>query len=203
MYSTSARTWARSVAIDSAVVAALVAGVFYSAPYALQVAVFVLWWIAILELIANGMMALARVILKAAIGKTEAELELMKAIGGLQPAIDAKLKTLEKAKEGLKNLWSEKFIRRLAVSNTYLAYHWFSDAVVWILLVIANHPILASFKVFTFLLSCILIGVARKQYDERFAADDKIDEEMADHRKAVVQHNNVAGGDIAGGDIYK
>lgn len=193
MYSTSARTWIRSIAIDSAIVATLVAGIFYSVPYALQVAVFVLWWIVILGLIASGMITLTPTILKAAIEKTEAELELMKTIGGLQPAIDAKLKTLEKAEEGLKNLWSEKMVRRLAASHTYLVYHWVSDAIVWVLLIIASHPVLASAKVFAFLLSCILIGVARKQHDE----------ELGEHRKHVAQQNNVAGGDITGGDIHK
>ena len=196
MYSTGAKTWIRSIAIDSAIVATLVAGIFYSVPYVLQVAVFVLWWIVILGLIASGMMVFAPAFFKAVIEKTEAELELMKTVGSSQPAIDAKLKTLEKAKEGLKNLWSEKMIRRLAASRTYLVYHWVSDAITWVLLIIASHPVLASAKVFTFLLSCILIGVARKQYDERFAADDKINEELGEHRKHVVQQNNVAGGDI-------
>lgn len=203
MYSTSARTWIRSIAIDSAIVATLVAGIFFSVPYVLQVAVFVLWWIVILGLIASGMMALAPVILKTAIEKTEAELELMKTIGVSQEAIDSKLKVLEKAKEALGKLWPEKMVRRLAASRTYLVYHWVSDAITWVLLIIASHPVLASAKVFTFLLSCILIGVARKQYAERFAADDKVNEEFAQHRKHVVQQNNVAGGDIAGGDIYK
>lgn len=64
MYSTSAKTWIRSIAIDSAIVAMLVAGIFYSVPYTLQVAVFVLWWIVVLGLIASGMMVLAPDIFK-------------------------------------------------------------------------------------------------------------------------------------------
>lgn len=203
MYTTSAKTWARSIAIDSAIIATLVAGIFYSVPYVLQVGVFVLWWIAILGLLASGLMAILPPVLQAAVEKVEAELELMKTIGVSQEAIDSKLKVLEKAKEALGKLWPEKMVRRLAASETYLAYHWFSDATVWVLLVIAGHPVLASFKVIGFLLSCIAIGVARKQYTEHFAEADKIDEEMAAHRKAVVQQNNVAGGDIAGGNIYK
>ena len=203
MYTTSTKTWARSIAIDSAIIATLVAGIFYSVPYVLQVGVFVLWWIAILGLLASGLMAILPPILQAAVEKVEAELELMKTIGVSQEALDSKLKVLEKAKEALGKLWPEKMVRRLAVSRTYLAYHWVSDAITWVLLIIASHPVLASVKVIGFLISCILIGVARKVYTERFAADDKVNEEFAQHRKHVVQQNNVAGGDIAGGDIYK
>lgn len=203
MYTTSAKTWARSIAIDSAIIATLVAGIFYSVPYVLQVGVFVLWWIAILRLLASGLMAILPPVLQAAVEKVEAELELMKTIGVSQEAIDSKLKILEKAKEAPGKLWPEKMVRRLAVSRTYLAYHWVSDAITWVLLIIASHPVLASVKVIDFLISCILIGVARKVYTERFAADDKVNEELAQHRKHVVQQNNVAGGDIAGGDIYK
>ena len=51
MYTTSLKTWARSVAIDGIIIAALVAGVIYHMPYALAVSVFFMWWISVLGII--------------------------------------------------------------------------------------------------------------------------------------------------------
>ena len=77
------------------------------------------------------------------------------------------VKKLDVAELALEKLWPNKLVDRLAASHTYLAYHWITDIVVWSLLVIAGHPILATFKVASFLVSCILIGTARKKYRER------------------------------------
>ena len=48
MYTTSLKTWARAVGIDSILIGALVAGVIFHTPYALEVSVFFLWWLSIL-----------------------------------------------------------------------------------------------------------------------------------------------------------
>lgn len=207
MYSTSAKTWLRSLSVDALLIGALIAGLFYAVPYVFDVAVFVLWWIAILGILATVMLLSLPVVLEKSIEALQEKVDFLKAhqtFSSFNPDdLVAAEKKLDDLKGIVKKAWPEKTTRRLAASETYLAYHWFSDATVWVLLVIAGHPVLASFKVIGFLLSCIVIGVARKQYTERFAEADKIDEEMAAHRKAVVQQNNVAGGDIAGGDIYK
>lgn len=128
MYSTSLKTWARTIGIDSILIGALVAGVIFHTPYALEVSVFFMWWISILGLV-FGLIA--------------------------------------KAEEGSAKLWSVKMVNRLAASNTYLTYHWLTDIAVWVLLIIAGHPILATFKVASFLVSCMLIGVARRLYRVR------------------------------------
>ncbi len=194
MYTTSLKTWARAVAVDSILTAALVAGLFYAVPHVFQVAVFVLWWSTILGIGATLLMLILPVALEKAVEALQEEVAFLK-IGRTFASFDPDEltraeKKLNDRKKVLEKAWPESTVRRFAVSNTYLAYHWFSDAVVWILLIVAGHPILASFKVIGFLLSCIIIGVARKQYTERFAEADKIDREMADHRKAVAQHNS-------------
>ena len=152
MYTTSLKTWARAVAVDGILIAALVAGVIYHIPYALEVSVFFMWWISVLGIILGLLLA-------------------------LMPALE--------------KLWSTELVNRLAVSRTFLAYHWITDIVVWSLLVIAGHPILATFKVASFLISCILIGVAREKYRERLGikSPDDIEKELAEHRAHLHKTN--------------
>lgn len=152
MYITSLKTWVHAVAIDSVLIAALVAGVIYHIPYALEVSVFFMWWTSVLGIIFGLLIA-------------------------LMPAFE--------------KLWSTELVNHLAASRTFLAYHWITDIVVWSLLVIAGHPILATFKVASFLISCILIGTARKKYRERLGikSPDDIEEEFAKHRAHLHKTN--------------
>ena len=178
MYTTSLKTWARAVAVDGILIAALVAGVIYHIPYALEVSVFFMWWISILGL-AFGL------ILTVLPGISQAAIETLKKQLELYEGNDAKTKELTeklaKAEEGAVKLWSVKIVNRLAASNTYLTYHWLTDIAVWVLLIIAGHPILATFKVASFLVSCMLIGVARRLYRERLGikTDEDIQNEFA------------------------
>lgn len=190
MYTTSLKTWARAVGIDSILIGALVAGVIFHTPYALEVSVFFMWWISILGLVFGLIIAVLPGISQAAIESLKEQLE------GLPPESE-KTKELAakiaKAEEGSAKLWSVKMVNRLAASNTYLTYHWITNIVVWSLLVIAGHPILATFKVASFLVSCMLIGVARRLYRERLGlkTEDDIENEFAQHRAHVRQMNNV------------
>ena len=178
MYSTSLKTWARAVGIDSILIGALVAGVIFHTPYALEVSVFFVWWISILGLVFGLIIAVLPDISQAAIESLKEQLE------GLPPESE-KAKELAakiaKAEEGSAKLWSVKMVNRLAASNTYLTYHWLTDIAVWVLLIIAGHPILATFKVASFLVSCMLIGVARRLYRERLGikSPDDTEEEFA------------------------
>ena len=164
MYTTSLKTWARSVAIDGITIAALVAGVIYHIPHALEVSVFFMWWISVLGILFGVLILLAPTTLKGTIKTLETKLEIYKSYEANSKELTEKL---EASKLALEKLWSIKVVNRLAVSRTYLAYHWITDIVVWSLLAIAGHPILATFRVASFLISCILIGVARKEYRER------------------------------------
>ena len=190
MYSTSLKTWAHSVAIDSILIGALVTGVIFHTPYALEVSVFFMWWISILGLVFGLIIAVLPGISQAAIESLKEQLELYE-------GNDAKTKELTeklaKAEEGAAKLWSVKMVNRLAASNTYLTYHWLTDIAVWVLLIVAGHPILATFKVASFLVSCMLIGVARRLYRERLGikTDEDIQNEFAQHRALVRQVNNV------------
>ena len=178
MYTTSLKTWARAVAVDGILIAALVAGVIYHIPHALEVSVFFMWWISVLGIISGLIIAVLPGISQAAIESLKEQLE------GLLPESE-KAKELAakiaKAEEGSAKLWSVKMVNRLAASNTYLTYHWLTDIAVWVLLIIAGHPILATFKVASFLITCILIGVARKKYRERLGIKlpDGIEEEFS------------------------
>lgn len=190
MYSTSLKTWAHAVASDSILIGALVAGVIFHTPYALEVSVFFLWWLSILGLIFGLIIAVLPGISQAAIESLKEQLK------GLPPESEMakELATkIAKAEEGSAKLWSVKMVNRLAASNTYLTYHWLTDIAVWVLLIIAGHPILATFKVASFLVSCMLIGVARRLYRERLdiKTDEDIQNEFAQHRAHVRQFNNV------------
>lgn len=195
MYSTPAKTWLRSLSFDTLLIGALVAGLFYAVPHVFQVAVFVLWWIAILGIGATLLMLTLPVAVEKATKELQEKVAFLKAhqtFASLDPDDLARAEQkLDDLKKTLEKAWPEKTVRHFAMSNTYLTYHWFSDAVVWVLLVIAGHPVLASFKVIGFLLSCVVIGVARKQYTERFAEADKVNEELADHRKAVALRGQI------------
>ena len=199
MYSTSFKTWARAVAINSILIGLLVAGVFFHVPYTLEVSVFALWWLACLGIFSGLIIAILPAITQAAIETIKEQLE------GLPPESE-KAKELAakiaKAEEGSANLWSVKMVNRLAASNTYLTYHWLTNIAAWVLLIIAGHPILATFKVASFLISCILISVARKKYRERLGiqSPDDIEEEFAKHRVLIRQANNVVSDDLVGGD---
>ena len=195
MYTTSLKTWARAVAVDGILIAALVAGVIYHIPYALEVSVFFMWWVSVLGIILGLIIAVLPDI-------SQATIELLKErLEGLPPESE-KAKELAakiaKAEESSAKLWSVKMVNRLAASNAYLTYHWLTDIAVWVLLIIAGHPILATFKVASFLVSCMLIGVARRLYRERLGlkTEDDIEEEFAKHRALVRQVNNVVGDKI-------
>ena len=174
MYSTSLKTWTRAIAIDSVFIGALVAGAIFHTPYALEVSVFFLWWFSILGLVFGLILAALPSISQAVIAWFKEQLE------GLPPESEkAKEFTLKlaKAEEAYAKIWPAKTVNRLAASNTYLTYHWLSDIAIWILLIIAGHPILATFKVASFLVSCILIGMARKKYRERLGLKSEDDTE--------------------------
>lgn len=190
MYSTSLKTWARAVGINSILIGALVAGVIFHTPYALEVSVFFLWWLSILGLVFGLIIAVLPGISQAAIESLKEQLEGLPPESKMAKELAAKI---AKAEEGSAKLWSVKMVNHLAASNTYLTYHWLTDIAVWVLLIIAGHPILATFKVASFLVSCMLIGVARRLYRERLGlkTEDDIENEFAQHRALVRQVNNV------------
>ena len=190
MYSTSLKTWARAVAVDGILIGALVAGVIYHIPYALEVSVFFMWWLSILGLVFGLIIAVLPDISQAAIELLKERLEELPPESEKAKELAAKI---AKAEEGSAKRWSVKTVNRLAASNTYLTYHWLTDIAVWVLLIIAGHPILATFKVASFLVSCMLIGVARRLYRERLGlkTEDDIENEFAQHRAHARQANNV------------
>ena len=190
MYSTSLKTWARAVAIDSILIGALIAGVIFHTPYALEVSVFFLWWLSILGLVFGPIIAVLPGISQAAIESLKEQLEGLPPESEMAKELAAKI---AKAEESSAKLWSVKMVNRLAASNTYLTYRWLTDIAVWVLLIVAGHPILATFKVASFLVSCMLIGVARRLYRERLGikTDEDIQNEFAQHRALVRQVNNV------------
>ena len=162
MYTTSLKTWARALTIDTVLIGALVAGFFFNVPYALAVSVFFMWWLCVLGIFAQGAVFLM-------ISSSDSE------------------------------------IKKLACSNTFLVYHWVSDVFLVSVLVIAGHPVLASFKAMSFLLSLMLISNARKNFRTAngLQTEDDLEADFAARRAEIHQLNNVVGGDFAGGNIIK
>ena len=190
MYSSSLKTWASAVVIDSILIGALIAGVIFHTPYALEVSVFFLWWLSILGLVFGPIIAVLPGISQAAIESLKEQLEGLPPESEMAKELAAKI---AKAEESSAKLWSVKMVNRLAASNTYLTYHWLTDIAVWVLLIVAGHPILATFKVASFLVSCMLISVARRLYRKRLGlkTEDDIENEFAQHRAHLRQMNNV------------
>lgn len=178
MYTTSLGTWTRAIAIDSTLIAALVAGAIYHIPYTLEVSVFFIWWLSIIGILSGLLIALMPTRLRWTIETLETKLEFYE---GNEAKTEELTKKLEASKTALEKLWSIGMVNRLATSRTFLAYHWITDIATWSLLVIAGHPILATFRVTSFLIGCILISVARKKYRERLGlkSPDDIEEEFA------------------------
>ncbi len=160
MYTTSLKTWARAVGIDNILIGALVAGVIFHTPYALEVSVFFLWWVSVLGIVFGLLTLLMPAIFQKSVKVLEAKLEL-ELYKGTEAGVKELTEKLEASKLALEKLEASKLVNRLAVSRTFLAYHWVTDIVVWSLLVIAGHPILATFRVASFLINCILIAKHR------------------------------------------
>lgn len=188
MYTTSLKTWACAIAVDGILIAALVAGAIYHVPYTLGVSVFFMWWTSVLGIVFGLLTLLMSGTFQKSVKVLEAKLEFYK---GNEAKTKELTEKLEASKLALEKLWSIKMVNHLAASRTFLAYHWITDIVVWSLLVIAGHPVLATFKVASFLISCILIGMARKKYRERLGikTPDDIEEDFAKHRAYIRQTN--------------
>lgn len=194
MYSTSLKTWARAVGIDSILIGALVAGVIFHTPYALEVSVFFIWWISILGLVAQGAIFLRICISDSEIKKLKLRLERQKMVGIESSALHAEtLASLAKVERLHETVWTNKLVKKLACSNTFLVYHWVTDIFLVSILVIAGHPILASFKALSFLLSLMLISNARKGFRAAngLQTEDDLESDFAARRAEIHQSNNV------------
>ena len=195
MYKSNPKKWAKSIAADGAIIAALIAGIFYGVPHTLEVSVFFLWWISVLGTVFGLMILSFPVVVESMVENAKQELKDLHPDSDEAKEISAKL---AKAQDTVRKIWPDKAVNKLAASTPFLVYHWISDIAIWVLLIIAGHPFLATAKVASFLISCLIIGTARKLYRERNGLPDPNGTSAT-----VLQNNNVAGGDIAGGNIYK
>ncbi len=164
MYKSNPKKWAKSIVVDGTITAALIAGIFYGVPHTLEVSVFFLWWISVLGTVFGLMILALPVVVEPAVENAKQELKNLPPDSDEAKEISAKL---TKAQDTVRKIWSDKVVDRLAASTSFLVYHWVSDIVIWVLLIIAGHPFLATVKVASFLISCLIIGVARKLYRER------------------------------------
>lgn len=169
MYKTDTSKWLKAVFTDSIFIGALIAGVVFGVPYALQVSVFFMWWLSVLGLVAGLILLAAPLVSESLIQNLERELAFLDPDSRRAEEIRTKI---QEEKGGVHEVWSDKLVNNLAASTLYLVYHWTTDVVVWILLIVAGHPILATFKVASFLVSCMVIGVARRLYCERRGLPD-------------------------------
>jgi hypothetical protein len=142
-FRTAPRVWLRSLGIDSVIFGALVAGLFYGIPYVETFAVFVLWWIFGLGILTMIGVLSVKMLADAAADSEDDE---------------RSARFAQRSAE----IWTVKLINRMSVSRLFLVYHWLSELGIVGLLLIGEHYVLATVSVFSFLLSCLLIGVARK-----------------------------------------
>ena len=194
MYSTSLKTWARAVAIDSILIGALVAGVIFHTPYTLEVSVFFMWWLCVLGIVAQGAVFLMIYISDSKIKKLKLRLERQKTVDLEGSALHAEtLASLAKVERLHETVWTNKLVKKLAYSNTFLVYHWVTDIFLVSILVIADHSILASFKTMSFLLGLMLISNARKDFRAAngLQTEDDLESDFAARRAELHQSNNV------------
>lgn len=169
MYKTDTSKWLKAIFTDSIFIGALVAGVVFGVPYTLQVSVFFMWWLSALGLVVGLILLSTPLVVESLVQDLERDLALLDPDSHRAKEIRAKI---QEAKDSVRKVWSDRLVDKLAASTPYLVYHWATDAVVWILLIVAGHPILATFKVASFLISCMVIGVARRLYRERRGLPD-------------------------------
>ncbi len=169
MYKTSPRKWLKAIFTDSIFIGVLVAGVVFGVPYTLQVSVFFMWWLSALGLVVRLILFAMPLAVESLVQDLERDLALLDPDSHKAKEIRTKI---QEAKDSVRKVWSDRLVNKLAASTPYLVYHWATDAVIWILLIIAGHPILATLKVASFLVSCMVIGVARRLYRERRGLPD-------------------------------
>ena len=163
MYKSNPKKWAKSIAADGTIITALIAGIFYGVPHTLEVSVFFLWWISVLGTVFGLMVLAFPAIVEPIIENTKQELKSLPPDSDEAKEVSAKL---AKAQNTVRKIWSDKSVNKLAASTPFLVYHWVSDIAIWVLLIIAGHPFLATVKVASFLINCLIIGIARKLYRE-------------------------------------
>lgn len=185
MYKSNPKKWTKSIAVDGTITTALIAGIFYGVPHTLEVSVFFLWWISVLGIVFGLIILSFPVVLEPMIENAKQELKGLPSDSDEAKEISAKL---AKAQDTVRKIWSDKAVNKLAASTPFLVYHWVSDIAIWVLLIIAGHPFLATAKVASFLISCLVIGVARKLYRERNGLPEP---DSGDAPTTVVQNNNV------------
>ena len=169
MYKTDTSKWTKAIFTDSIFIGVLVAGVVFSVPYTLQVSVFFMWWLSALGLVVGPILLAMPLVVESLVQDLERDLALLDPDRHKAKEIRTKI---QEAKDSVRKVWSDRLVDKLAASTPYLVYHWVTDAAIWILLIIAGHPVLATFKVASFLVSCMVIGVARRLYRERRGLPD-------------------------------
>lgn len=169
MYKTDTSKWLKAIFTDSIFIGVLVAGVVFGVPYTLQVSVFFMWWLSALGLVVGLILLAMPPVVESSVQDLERDLALLDPDSHKAKEIRTKI---QEAKDRVRKVWSDRLVDKLAASTPYLVYHWVTDAAIWILLIIAGHPVLATFKVASFLVSCMVIGVARRLYRERRGLPD-------------------------------
>ncbi len=169
MYKTDTSKWLKAIFADSIFIGVLVAGVVFDVPYTLQVSVFFMWWLSALGLVVGLILSAMPLVVESLVQDLERDLALLDPDSHKAKEIRTKI---QEAKDSVHKVWSDRLVDKLAASTPYLVYHWVTDAAIWILLIVAGHPVLATFKVASFLVSCMAIGVARRLYRERRGLPD-------------------------------
>lgn len=169
MYKTDTSKWLKAIFADTIFIGALIAGVVFGVPYTLQVSVFFMWWLSALGLVAGLILLTMSLAVESLIRDLERDLALLDPDSHKAKEVQIKI---QEAKDSIRKVWSDSLVDKLAASTPYLVYHWVTDAVIWVLLIVAGHPILATFKVASFLVVCMVISVARRLYRERRGLPD-------------------------------
>lgn len=130
---------------------------------------FFLWWLSAIGIVTGLLILNLPLAVESLVQDLERDVALLDPNSDRAKELQARIK---KAEDSVSKVWSDKVVDALAASTPYLVYHWITDIAIWVLLIVAGYPILATFKVASFLISCIAISVARKLYRERRGLPD-------------------------------
>lgn len=127
--------WVKALFVDAVVIGGYTYSVYAGFTTAQSVYIFLFWW-----LLGLSFLAMVLLITFTAAGKSDDDPKLT---------------------EAADKFWTPKLVNEFAHSNAFAVYHVLTDLFLVCVLVVADHPVLASLKVINYFLSLTLTSEAR------------------------------------------
>ena len=143
-HSTPYSKWIKAILLDTILIGGFGYALYIGHETAQSVYAFFYWWMSCISLLLMFFLAV---------------------IGSTKDVVDDKGEP--KGQKVYDAVWNEKLVNNFACSRTFFAYHILTDLLMIVLLLLSGRWILGSFKMFTFIGSCMMIFHARELKQER------------------------------------